>query len=186
MRGDLLQRLGPFAAAVLLVWALWRPAWLGLAPGDLRAQLLFGGLGCVALFAAAVAVQLPLTRLRGGLRVPAGPDDAGLQGAYYVLNGPLEEAFFRGLMQGGLSVLLGAPAGFVIATVVYVLYHRLGSWRWIDVLVTAGAGIPLGLGFWLLPGPPSLLGVAIAHIGGTCGFLGPGPYLLRRLGLLES
>jgi len=43
---------------------------------------------------------------------------------------------------------------------------------------------PTGLAFGLLPGPPSLLGVSIAHIGATCGFLGPGPYLLRKLGLL--
>jgi membrane protease YdiL (CAAX protease family) len=184
MRGDLLVRLGPFAAAVLLAWLLWRPAWLGLSPGNLRAQLVFGLIGCVVLFVAAVAIQLPLTRRRGGLRVPADGGDAGLQGAYYVLNGPLEEAFFRGLVQGGLSVVLGPAAGFAIATAAYVLYHRLGSWTWVDVLVTIGAGVPLGLAFWLLPGPPSLLGVAIAHIGGTCGFLGPGPYLLRRLGLL--
>jgi len=66
-----------------------------------------------------------------------------------------------------------------------VLYHRLGSWRWLDVVATLGAGVPLGLGFWLLPGPPSLIGVAIAHIGGTCGFLGPGPFLLRRLGWVD-
>ena len=186
MRGDLLLRLGPFAAAVLLAWLWWRPAWLGLALGDLRAQLLFGGIGCLALFLGAVALQVPLTRRRGGLKVPADGGDAALQGTYYVLNGPLEEAFFRGLIQGGLAVVLGPLAGFLVATAVYVLYHRLGSWRWMDVLVTIGAGIPLGLGFWLLPGPPSLLGVAIAHIGGTCGFLGPGPYLLRRLGLLGS
>jgi membrane protease YdiL (CAAX protease family) len=184
MRGDLLLRLGPFAASVLLVWLVWRPAWLGLARGDLRAQLFFGGIGGVALFLGAVALQRPLARRRGGLRVPADGGDAGLQGAYYVLNGPLEEAFFRGLVQGAVSVLMGPPAGFLIATAAYVLYHRLGSWKWIDVLATIGAGVPLGLGFWLLPGPPSLLGVAIAHIGGTCGFLGPGPYLLRRLGLL--
>ena len=184
MRADLLARLGPFALAVLAVWLRWRPRWLGLAPGDLRAQLWFGVLGAMALFAAAVLVQLPLSRHRGRLRVPADGTDVALQGTYYVLNGPLEEAFFRGLLQGGLGVVLGAPVGFVVATAAYVLYHRLGSWRWLDVVATLGAGVPLGLGFWLLPGPPSLVGVAIAHIGGTCGFLGPGPYLLRRLGLL--
>ena len=185
MRADLLARLGPFALAVLLAWLFWRPRWLGLAPGDLRAQLLFGGVGAAALFAAALLVQLPLSRRRGVVRVPADGPDLALQGAYYVLNGPLEEAFFRGLVQGGLSVVLGAPVGFAVATAAYVLYHRLGAWRWLDVLATLGAGVPLGLGFWLLPGPPSLLGVAIAHIGGTCGFLGPGPYLLRRWGWLE-
>jgi hypothetical protein len=87
------------------------------------------------------------------------------------------------LIQGGLGVVLGAPAGFAIATTAYVLYHRLG-WAWADTLATALIGIPLGLAFWLLPGPPSLLGVSIAHIAATCGFLGPGPYLLRRLRLV--
>src|SRR6266536_3142675 len=32
---------------------------------------------------------------------------------------------------------------------------------------------------------PSLLGVSIAHIAATCGFLGPGPLLLRKLNLLS-
>ncbi|HEX6348461.1 MAG TPA: CPBP family intramembrane glutamic endopeptidase [Candidatus Dormibacteraeota bacterium] len=184
MRGDLLVRLGPFALVVLAAWLLWRPRWLGFAAGNLGAQLLFGGVGAVVLFFAAAAVQMPLSRRRGALRVPADRADAGAQAGYYVLNGPLEEAFFRGLVQGGLGAVLSPPVGFVVATAAYVLYHRLGGWRWLDVLATLGAGVPLGLGFWLLPGPPSLLGVAIAHIGGTCGFLGPGPYLLRRLGLL--
>ena len=113
MRGDLLLRLGPFAAAVLLAWLWWRPAWLGLALGDLRAQLLFGGIGCLALFLGAVALQVPLTRRRGGLKVPADGGDAALQGAYYVLNGPLEEAFYR------LEVLERAAQ-------VYVLSRLLG------------------------------------------------------------
>ena len=73
--------------------------------------------------------------------------------------------------------------GFVIGTAAYVFYHRLG-WPWIDTLATALVGVPLGLAFWLLPGPASLLGVSIAHIAATCGFLGPGPYVLRRLRLV--
>ena len=167
MRSDIVARLGPFALAVLATWLIWRPRWLGLAPGELPAQLLFGIAGAAVLFGAAVLVQLPLTRRRGGLRVPADGADLALQGAYYVVNGPLEEAFFRGLAQGGISIALGAPPGFVIATAVYVLYHRLGRWTWPDTLATALVGVPLGLAFWLLPGPPSLLGVSLAHIAAT-------------------
>ncbi len=183
VRSDLATRLLPFGVAVGVVYAIWRPGWLGLAAGDLLPQLLFGVLGLPIGFLAGVVLQLRLSRRRGALRVGGAPD-AFLQAGYYALNGPLEEGFFRGLLQGGLSVLLGAPAGFVIATAVYVLYHRLGGWWWPDVVATALLGIPLGLAFWLLPGPPSLLGVSIAHVGATCGFLGPGPYLLRRLGLI--
>jgi len=135
------------------------------------------------LFVAATCVQLWLARRRGALSVPAGVDDAAFQAGFYVLNGPIEEAFFRGLVQGGLGILLGAPVGFFAGTASYVLYHRL-AWPWAETLATALVGIPLGLAFWLLPGPPSLLGVSIAHIAATCGFLGPGPYLLKKLRFL--
>jgi membrane protease YdiL (CAAX protease family) len=136
-----------------------------------------------AMFVAATFAQLWLARRRSALSVPADAEDAWFQAGFYVFNGPIEEAFFRGLIQGGIGVVLGGPAGFALATSAYVLYHRLG-WPWADTLATALVGVPLGLAFWLLPGPPSLLGVSIAHIGATCGFLGPGPYLLRRLHLL--
>jgi membrane protease YdiL (CAAX protease family) len=185
MRTDAIVRLLPFGAAYIAAYLLLgRPAWLGLGPGWLGVQVLFAAIAAPVLFAAAAAVQLWLTRRRGSLRVPAGPDDAWFQAAFYVLNGPIEEAFFRGLMQGGLGVVFGGPVGFLVATGVYVLYHRLGSWPWPDVFATTLLGVPLGLAFWLLPGPPSLLGVSIAHIAATCGFLGPGPYLLTRMRLL--
>jgi membrane protease YdiL (CAAX protease family) len=181
MRTDLLIRLAPFAAACALVEIVWRPAWLGVAPGRLGVQLAFGLLAGPPLFAAATLVQLWLSRRRGFLHVPMHRGDASFQSAYYLLNGPIEEAFFRGLIQGGLGALFTPPVGYAVGTVAYVLYHRLG-WSWPDTLATALLGVPLGLAFWLLPGPPSLLGVSIAHVAATCGFLGPGPYLLRKLG----
>ncbi|TMF83459.1 MAG: CPBP family intramembrane metalloprotease [Chloroflexi bacterium] len=155
-----------------------------MAGGDIAVQLWFAAIAAPSMFLAAVAVQLWLTRRRGALSVPADAGDALFQAAFYVVNGPLEEGFFRGLMQGGLGAAWGAPVGFVVATAAYILYHRLGRWTWPDTFATALVGIPLGLAFWLLPGPPSLLGISIAHIAATCGFLGPGPYLLRRLRLL--
>jgi membrane protease YdiL (CAAX protease family) len=184
IRFDLLVRLLPFALAVGVVEAIWRPPWLGLVGGRLGIQLLFGLIGMPLMFVLAMLAQLALTRRRGALRVPAGGDDALLQAGYYVLNGPLEEAFFRGLLQGGSSLVLTPFGGFCVATAAYVLYHRLGSWTWADTFATALAGVPFGLAFWLLPGPASIVGVSLAHIGATCGFLGPGPYLLRRLRLL--
>ena len=182
---DVLMRLVPFTLAYAAAAVLSkRAAWLGLGVGSMSVQLLFAAVAVPVMFAAAVAVQLWLTRRRGALSVPAAADDAWFQGAFYVVNGPVEEAFFRGLVQGGLSVLWNAPIGFAIATAVYVVYHRLGRWPWEDTLATALVGVPVGLAFWLLPGPPSLLGVSLAHIAATCGFLGPGPYLLRRLRLV--
>lgn len=185
MGPDLRWRLLPFSAAVLVVWLVsGGAAWLGFRSGLLGVQLLFGLLGGALLFPAGAALQLLLSRLRGILRVPATPADVVLQAGYFTLNAPVEEAFFRGLVQGGLGVLLTPPVAFVVATAAYGLYHRLGRWSWLDVLAAALAGIPLGLAFWLLPGPASLLGVSIAHVGATCGYLGPGPWVLRRLRLL--
>lgn len=183
MAPDLLRRLLPFTVVVVVVEIGWKPSWLGFSAGRLGAQLLFAAVAAPVLFVAATFVQLWLSRRRGALLVPSAGNDAWFQGAFYTLNGPIEEAFFRGLVQGGLGVVFGTPIGFVGGTVTYVLYHRLG-WPWADTFATALVGIPLGLAFWLLPGPPSLLGVSIAHIAATCGFLGPGPYLLKRFGLL--
>jgi membrane protease YdiL (CAAX protease family) len=185
MRPDLLSRLVPFTAVAAVVWAVWQPRWLGMGPGDLDVQLAFGVPGAVVFFAAACLLQVALTAWRGSLKVPANRADVGLQAGYYVLNAPIEEAFFRGLVQGGLTVLIGPAAGIVTGTTAYVLYHRLGGWAWIDVLATALVGVPAALAFWLLPGPPSLLGVTLIHAGATCGFLGPGPWLLRKLGALS-
>jgi membrane protease YdiL (CAAX protease family) len=185
MRPDLVIRLLPFTAAYAAACVLTsHTTWLGLCLGRLDAQLVFAALAAPLSFVAAVSVQLALSRRRGALSVPAGAGDAWFQTAFYCLNGPVEEAFFRGLMQGGLSVLVGTPAAFATATAAYVLYHRLGRWSWPDTFATALIGVPLGLAFWLLPGPPSLLGVSLAHIAATCGFLGPGPYLLKKLNLV--
>jgi membrane protease YdiL (CAAX protease family) len=185
VRLDVAIRLVPFTAAYLVAWILsGHAAWLGLQAGDVRAQLLFAAAGVPVMFVAAAAVQLWLTRRRGALSVPANAADAAFQAGFYVLNGPVEEAFFRGLVQGGLGVFWAPPLGFAIATSAYVLYHRLGNWSWEETFATALVGVPLGLAFWLLPGPPSLLGVSIVHIAATCGFLGPGPYLLKRFRLL--
>jgi len=185
MRLDLPVRIIPFLLAFAAVYELdSRRAALGWSAGRPGVQLAFAALAAPLMFAAAVAVQLWLTRRRGVLSVPANARDAWFQAAFYVINGPVEEAFFRGLVQGGLGVLWGVPAAFAIATTSYVLYHRLGRWPWADTFATALVGVPLGLAFWLLPGPPSLLGVSVAHIAATCGFLGPGPYLLKKLNLL--
>jgi membrane protease YdiL (CAAX protease family) len=183
MAPDLLRRLLPFTLVVALVELTWHPSWLGIAPGRVGVQLAFAAIAAPILFVAATLVQLGLTRRRGALRVPAGGSDVWFQAGFYLVNGPIEEAFFRGLVQGGLGIAFGGPVGFFVGTVSYILYHRLG-WPWPDTLATALLGIPLGLAFWLLPGPPSLLGVSIAHVAATCGFLGPGPYLLKRLRLV--
>jgi membrane protease YdiL (CAAX protease family) len=185
IKPDVLIRLIPFAALYAIAHRLTGGApWLGWSAGNLVVQLAFAAAGAPVMFAAAAAVQLWLTRRRRVLAVPAGLDDVALQAGFYAVNGPIEEAMFRGLVQGGLGALWLPPAGFVVGTAAYVLYHRLGRWSWEETFATALVGVPLGLAFWFLPGPPSLLGVSLVHIAATCGFLGPGPYLLRRLGFV--
>ncbi len=183
MAPDLGRRLLPFTLAVAAVEIGWRPSWLGISAGRLGVQFAFAAVAAPLIFVLAMLVQLWLTSRRGALLVPADRADAGFQGAFYALNGPIEEAFFRGLVQGGIAAAFGAPVGFITGTAAYVLYHRLG-WPWAETLATTLIGIPLGLAFWLLPGPPSLVGVSIAHVAATCGFLGAGPYLLKRLRLV--
>ncbi len=183
MRPDLVRRLLPFVIAVAVVEVGWRPSWLGLSLGRVSSQLTFAAVAAPVLFAAAAFLQLQLARRRGALSVPAGGDDAWFQAGFYALNGTIEEAFFRGLVQGGLGIAFGAPLGFLAGTASYVLYHRLG-WPWAETLATAFLAVPAGLAFWLLPGPTSLLGVSIVHFAATCGFLGPGPYLLKKLGFI--
>ncbi|HEY0829612.1 MAG TPA: CPBP family intramembrane glutamic endopeptidase [Candidatus Dormibacteraeota bacterium] len=185
MRPDIVVRLLPFTAAYAVIYiASDRAGWLGLGSGRLGAQLVFAAVAAPVMFFAAALVQLLLTRRRGTLSVPAGPADAAFQAGFYLLNGPIEEAFFRGVVQGGLTALWAAPIGFAIATATYVLYHKLGRWSWADTFATALVGVPLGLAYWLLPGPPSLLGISIAHVAATCGFLGPGPFLLQKMRLV--
>ena len=185
IKPDLAFRLLPFTVAFAGVLVFTRgDRSLGFATGNVGAQLVFAAIAAPFMFVASTGVQLWLTRRRGALSVPAGAGDAWFQAGFYALNGPIEEAFFRGLLQGGLGALWGAPVGFLVGTSAYVLYHRLGRWTWADTFATALVGVPLGLAFWFLPGPPSLVGVSLVHIAATCGFLGPGPYLLKKTSLV--
>ena len=177
---DLLIRILPFTVVAAGVELFWRPSWLGVSPGRVGVQVTFAAIGAPVLFVTAALVKLWLARRRGVISVPAGPGDTTFQAGFYLINGPVEEAIFRGLIQGGVGAFWGPPAGFIAGTLPYVLYHRI-AWPWPEALATALIGVPLGLAYWLLPGPASLLGVAIVHVAATCGFLGPGPYLLKKL-----
>jgi membrane protease YdiL (CAAX protease family) len=184
MRIDLPLRLFPLATMVTATWLIGRPAWMGIALGRLPVQLGFGLGGGIIGFIAASSLQRFLAPLRGHLRVPASWADAILQSAYYLLNAPIEETFFRGLIQGGVGTLIGPLPGMTLGVTSYVLYHRLGNWKWVDVAATALVGVPAALAFHLLPGAPSVVGVSLFHFGATCGFLGMGPRLLWQLRVL--
>lgn len=148
----------------------------------MRVQVAFGLGASIALFFPAALLQRKITGDGVPFRIAATGREALMQSAYFILNAPVEEAFFRGLLQGSVGAKLGAPAGLLAGTVPYVLYHRLGGWAWPQVAATSLAGVPLAVAYRLLPGRPSLLGITLAHIGATCGFLGPGTWVLRQIG----
>lgn len=181
MRTDAVVRLLPFSLTLLSVELIWRPRWLGISTGRTAEQLVAGLAAALVLFALAVGLRVLIARRLGRALVPADGSDLGLQIGYYALNAPLEEGIFRGLLQGGMVAWIGPLPGIVIATAAYSLYHRFGGWHWPEVGATALAGLGLALIYQLLPGPPSLLAVSIAHLGATNGFLGLGPALLRRM-----
>lgn len=183
IRRDLTIRLVPLTATVAGVWVTRRPPWLGISRGSVRTQLAFGGGAAVAFFFSAALFQRWITGDREPFRLAANGREALFQSAYFILNATVEEAFFRGLLQGSVDARLGGPAGLVAGTVPYVLYHRLGGWGWPQVAATSLAAVPLSLAYRMLPGRPSLLGISLAHMGATAGFLGPGTWVLSRLGL---
>ena len=109
MAPDFLIRLLPFAAAAVVVELVWRPSWIGIGMGDLSSQLTFALVATPVAFAAGALGQRWLAFRRGGLSVPSGPGDAWFQAGFYAVNGPIEEAFFRGVIQGGLGALVTPP-----------------------------------------------------------------------------
>ena len=167
MRRDVVIRLFPLSVTVAGVWMLRRPPWLGICRGKVGTQLAFGGGGAIAFFFSAAVLQRWITGDREPFPLAATWRDAVYQSVYFVVNATVEEAFFRGLLQGSVDA-------------------RLGGWSWPQVAATTLAAVPLSLAYRLLPGRPSLLGVSLAHIGATAGFLGPGAWVLRRLGLALS
>ena len=181
---DFLIRLLPFTIVIAWVEIGHRPPWLGISLGRWDAQLAFAAIVAPVLFVAAMVVKVIVVRRLRVIRVPADVGDVWFQAGFYLVNGPIEEAMFRGLLQGGLAIAVPwAPVGFIVGTAFYVLYHRL-AWTWKETLATLLVGIPVAFAFFLLPGPPSLLGVSIVHVAATCGFLGPGPYLLKKFGVV--
>jgi len=112
----------------------------------------------------------------------ADSSDLLLQTGYYVLlNAPIEEWFFRGFLQGGLTAWLKLPAlAVLLSTALFGGYHFLDRWGWRPVAGASAAGLALGLIYLWQPAPPSLLAPVIVHAAITCGFLGLGPYLIFR------
>src|SRR5438132_14278445 len=96
MAPDSLMRLLPFAATSVVVELVWRPSWMGIGTGDLRAQLTFALLATPVAFAAGALGQRWLASRRGWLSVLSAPGDAWFPAGLSAINGPIEAGLMRG------------------------------------------------------------------------------------------
>ncbi len=108
--------------------------------------------------------------------------DHVLQGFYYlVINGSVEELFFRGFLLAAVTQWTGWIGwGWLVSTAAYTLYHRLGKWSWRSVAGVGLAGLVFSFVYLVQPEPRSLLAVVIVHGFTTWGFLSLGDEFMYR------
>jgi membrane protease YdiL (CAAX protease family) len=184
---DTLQRLLPFAAASVVYARVSGEGAraVGLTREGWRRDALLGiGLG-IPLAGIAAAFR---GWVAPGYRLPT-PADQAVQTAYYLsLNGPIEELFWRGVVQT-LTVhalrrlpLLGrgaALAGWALTTAIFGAYHRLGNWSWRSIAGVTAAGGLFGALYLASGQRRSLLPAIIVHGFMTAGFLSWGDAALH-------
>jgi membrane protease YdiL (CAAX protease family) len=178
---DVLMRIIPLGAIPFLYIALFHlpPFFLGLTLRDWPLQL---ALGCgIGLAMTAFAIFYRVTIVGPWFRWPT-PSDHALQSFYYLLiNGPVEELFFRGFLLAAVTQWTGWIGwGWLVSTAVYTLYHRLGKWNWRSVGGVGLAGLVFSFLYLLQPSPRSLLAVVIVHGFTTWGFLSLGDEFMYR------
>lgn len=188
---DTAFRLVPFAVATFIYARFWGGglAGVGLTAAYLPRDVLVG-----------VAVGLPLAAcaavFRGwvapGYRLPTPADQVFQTLFYLILNAPIEELFWRGMLQtvavSAAALIMGTGAvasgfGWLVTTMVFGLYHRLGRWSWRSIAGVTAAGGVFGLAYLLQPAPRSIWLPTIIHGLATAAFLSWGDVVLhwRRL-----
>jgi membrane protease YdiL (CAAX protease family) len=185
---DTAFRLAPFAAATGVYAWLWGggAAGVGLTTAHWQRDLLLGT--AIGLPLAGVAAAFRRTVAPGYL-LPTPADQVFQTFFYLALNAPVEELFWRGMVQTvaiqGAALLLGPGAlaaglGWAGCTAVFGAYHRLGNWSWRAIAGVTGAGGVFGLSYLLQPSPQSILLPTIIHGFATAGFLSWGDVALHR------
>jgi membrane protease YdiL (CAAX protease family) len=154
-------------------------AFLGLTLNNWPLQLLLGLLIGLGMLAFATAYRIVI--VGPWFRWPTVGDHF-LQACYYLLiNGPVEEFFFRGFLLSAVAQWTGWIGwGWLVSTAVYTLYHRLGKWNWRSVAGVGLAGILFSTLYTIQPKPWSLLMVIIVHGFTTWGFLSFGDEVMYR------
>jgi membrane protease YdiL (CAAX protease family) len=178
---DVLMRIIPLGVIPFLYIAIFHLplAFLGLTLNNWPQQLVIG-----------LVVGIVMTCFATGYRMYiVGPyfrrptlGDHALQGFYYmVINGPVEELFFRGFLLAAVTQWTGWIGwGWLVSTGAYTLYHRLGKWNWRSVGGVGLAGLVFSFVYLAQPEPRSLLAVVIVHGFTTWGFLSLGDEIMYR------
>jgi len=178
---DILMRILPMGAVPFIYVAVLRLplSFLGLTLHDVPQQVFIGLLIGVAM--AAFAATYRMFIVGPWFRWPTLNDHL-FQGLFYLfINGPVEELFFRGLVLAAVTQWTGWLGwGWLVSTVAYTLYHRLGKWSWRSVGGVGLASIVFSLVYLLQSSPRSLLAVVIIHGFTTSGFLSWGDEVLFR------
>lgn len=184
---DTAFRLAPFAAASVAYAALWGggAAGVGVIAPQLPRDVLWGvGIG-VPLAVAASAFRRWVAPY---YRLPTAADQVFQSAFYLALNAPVEEVFWRGMLQtlavrgAGLLVGAGGVAGLIgwaLTTAVFGAYHRLGNWNWRSIAGVTAAGGVFGLAYLLQPAPRDIWLPTIIHGLATAGFLSWGDVALH-------
>lgn len=184
---DTVFRLVPFGAATFIYARFWGGGLpgVGLTAAHLPRDILIGlavGLplaGCAAVFRGWVAPTY---------RLPTPADQAFQTVFYLAFNAPVEELFWRGMLQtiavSAAGLLIGAGSlatgvGWLITTGVFGVYHRLGRWSWRSIAGVTAAGGVFGLAYLLQPAPRSIWLPTVIHGLATAAFLSWGDVALH-------
>src|SRR5579859_4912876 len=179
MRPDLLTRIIPLGLIPFVYIALFHLplAFLGLTLNDAPQQLGIGLL--LGIIMAIFAIVYRMYIVGPWFRWPTLNDHL-LQGAFYLfINAPVEELFFRGFMWAAVTQWTGWIGwGWLVSTVTYTFYHRLGKWSWRSVGGVGLAGLIFSFLYLAQPEPRSLLAVVVVHGFTTWGFLSLGDEIM--------
>ena len=178
---DILMRILPMGAVPFLyIVFLHLPlSFLGLTLHDVPQQLLIGLIIGIAM--AAFAATYRMLIVGSWFRRPTLNDHLFQSVFYLLINGPVEELFFRGFMLAAVTQWTGQLwLGWLVSTAAYTLYHRLGKWSWRSVGGVGLASLVFSLVYLAQPNPRSLLAVIIIHGFTTSGFLSWGDEVLYR------
>lgn len=187
LRALTFRMLAPFGAAAF-VYARYvggGRAGIGLTSAHLRRDLALGTAVGVPLAGVAAAFKgwaVP------GYRAHTPADHALLTFFFMGVNAPVEELFWRGMLQKlaiqGAERVIGPGAwatasGWALTTLGFGAFHSIGgNWPWRAVLgATAGGGV-FGLVYLLQPRPRSILPSILAHGLAGLGFFNLGDALL--------